>query len=152
MVFRVAAVRSARKAAYWKIEARGTILALIVPVGREVHSLIRLAGVLENVRNSPIDLGVTPAATLIGKRPGISQTAEHESVPDGRNPCLIAAEPCNRTNRSRNEQEAVRESMWNCTELPSKKCGHRHPGEIVVAKGWMARMAREEHFTRRLAR
>src|SRR5690242_8461982 len=100
MVFGKAAVRCTRKATYRKIETRRAILALIVPVGREVHSPIRLAGVLQDVRDGTIDVSVALAATLVGKRPGITQTAQHEPVPNGRNLCLITAEPRNRTNSS----------------------------------------------------
>src|SRR5437899_1144051 len=139
MVFGIAAVRSARKATYRKIETRRTILALIIPIGREVCSPIRLAGVLQDVRDGAIDVSVALAATLVGERPGITETAEHESVPNGRNLCLIAAEPRNRTNSSWNEKEAVRESTRRRTQPTSKKCGYRYPGKIVVAKGWMAR-------------
>src|SRR5688572_29672682 len=63
--------------------------------------------------------------------------------------CLIAmvGEPCNGADRSRYEQEPIREASSRArTQCRRQKRCDTHTGKIVVAQRWVTQVARDQHF------
>ena len=63
---------------------------------------------LEQEQGIGFDLGVSTAAFLVGKPPGITDTGHYQAVPNRIEPVFVSCQPCNRSNGAWYKKEAIR--------------------------------------------
>src|SRR5262249_47429272 len=95
MVFGETAMRRSHQTAYWKIERRRAKLPLIVTIWREVHDLVILAGMLQNVADSSVYLSGAATALLVGGLTRITHARYGQSVFDAGRLRFVQAQPGN---------------------------------------------------------
>src|SRR2546425_9516160 len=107
---------------------------------------MRLPGMLQHMRNRAVDLCIPAPAFLVMQLSGIAHAGQHQTMLDVRNLVLVPCEPGNRANRSRNEQETVRITVRrDCQRARQRSC-KGDSRQIVVAQGWVAGVAGDQHF------
>ena len=96
-------MRSPAQATHCQVEARRTILALIVAIGCEILDLVFLAGMFQDMRNRLIDLCVAPATLFVSEFSGISDASHYQAMLDTFNLVLIQSQPSDRADRPGNK-------------------------------------------------
>ncbi len=96
-------MRCPHQTAYRQIEAGRAVLALIVAVGREVQQGRRQRRMLEDMRDRTVDLGVAPAALLVGRTAAVADAGQYQPMLYSRRVLLVAGEPCDGADRARRE-------------------------------------------------
>jgi len=86
----------------------------------------------ENMRYSPVNLGISSAALLVMKPTRISNARQYQSVVDASDTLPVSRQPRDRSNCPGNKQKPI-----GVTQIaPSQKLGqgscHRQPREIVI--------------------
>ena len=108
MVLRKESVRRAAQAADGQVEPWRAVLPLVVSVGREVKNLEPLGTVRKHGQHRAVDLGVAPSRPLVMELARVADAHNHQPVPDPLHLVLVAGEPGDRADRSRDEEESVR--------------------------------------------
>src|SRR6266446_3242685 len=112
---------------------------------------MRLPGMLQHMRNRAVDLCIPAATFLVMQLSGIAHAGQYQTMLDVRNLVLVPCEPGNRADRSRNEQETVRITVRrDCQRARQRSCKD-DSRQIVVAQGWVAGVAGDQHFAPNLS-
>src|SRR4030095_1840670 len=107
MIFRALTVRRAHHAAHRKVESRRAILALIIAIWEKVDHLMRITGVFQDVDEGAVDLRISTPAAFVGYTPCVTYGSENEPMTNTFDDILILRKPCNRTDGTGDEQEAI---------------------------------------------
>lgn len=86
-------LRNAHQAAYGKIEARRTILPLVVAIRREFQHFEGFVLVVEDMGHDPVNLGIPTAAFPVMESLLIANAREHQSMTDAVNVRPIPGKP-----------------------------------------------------------
>src|SRR5687767_7175964 len=109
MVLGEPAVRRPHQTTDRKVEARRAVLPLVVAVRLEGQYAVALVGMAQHVLNRAVDGRTSMSAALVRGHPFITDTAEHDAMPDPRDYVLVAGQPRDRADGgwSKNEPIAV---------------------------------------------
>src|SRR5690349_7212472 len=107
VVFCVLTVGCAHEAADRQIKTRRAILPLVVAIGDEGRDAVGHLIVPEDMSDNAVDGGIPPPALLIGYAAGIAEAREDQAVRNMPDFILVAREPSERSDRARDEEEAI---------------------------------------------
>jgi hypothetical protein len=107
MILGKSAVRRAGQSSDCKIKARRTILSLIIAIWGEFQDSRLRSELGKDMNCNPVDLCIALATPLIRQGTNVTNTSEHESMPDSRNPGFVHTQPGNRPNGSGDEEESI---------------------------------------------
>src|SRR2546423_4014865 len=151
VVLRVLAIRRTGQAAHCQVEPRRAVLSLIVSVRNEIEQAVR-ATVLEHMTRSSVSQRVTALAAFVSKAAAVTETAQHQTALDSVDTHRVVREPGDRSDRSRNKEEAIAQSPWTFGESAREIGSDRHPGQVVVRQRRMAAVTGEQNFVGALSR
>src|ERR1700739_4991074 len=104
----------------------------------------------KDVTDGAVNFGSSLPALLVMEPVQVSDACQNQSMTDPRGGLTILREPGDRPDRARNEEEPVGITKFPSGQKFCQKSCNRQPGEIVVGKRWMARVARNQNLIGRL--
>src|ERR1700722_7388206 len=122
VVFGKCAPHASHQAAEGKIETGRAVLPLVVAIRREFQEFKRLGLVLQDMRSCAIDFGVSSTAFLVMKTAQISDTSQHQTVPNAPGGLPVSRKPGDRSDRAGNEQKSIGVTAIGLREQPGQKC------------------------------
>ena len=91
-----------------------------------------------------IYVGITTPAALVGQVPAIADTRERQAVCDPIEPVAVLVQPCERPDRPRGEEEAVRVPKPSLHQLLREHRRNDDPREVVVGERGVAYIGRDQ--------
>src|SRR5208282_4738238 len=105
MILRESPPDTAHQAPDRQIEARGTVLSLVISVRREIHNLRARRGMEKHMRGGPIDFRIPSPTLLVVKPAAVPNAGQYEPVSYIVGLLSISREPGDGTDRPGNEQK-----------------------------------------------
>ena len=101
------------------------------------------------MRGCAIDHRRSASAALVGRVPAIAKARQHQPMPDAPRFAVMLREPCDRSDRARNEKEAEGVGPRLTRQVIGEECSNGHPREIVIRQRGMAAVNADQNFVRR---
>src|SRR5712691_10118905 len=93
-----------------------------------------------------VDGSITPPAPLVRRAAAIAHAREDEAVLDPGHAGAVLAQPSDRADRARHEQEPIRQPPRLLRQRSRLKCRDRDTRKIVVRERGMADMSRDQNL------
>src|SRR5580704_3167211 len=127
-----------------QVEPRRAILALVIPVGREIENCRRQPQVPKNVDNRPINPRIALPASLISRTATVANHGKNEAVFDAVDLVLIASKPGYRADCAWCKEEVIAITRLYARK-PFRKMGkQRQTRAVVVGERGVADMGRKQ--------